>query len=454
MPFPASPAWTTARRSTPLLVSAVLLVAGCSSGAPAPGGDQLRAEPSGAASQESHAPGTHAPGTLAPGVVPAQSAEAEAGDAAVQLRSSLQQLLGAHVLLADEYVRATLRGQQDQATATRGEVDRNQQALVDAVTSLRGAPAGSAFAAAWKNHVDVLGQYATALQAKDTAGQAAARASYVEAERRLADSFSTLVGGTISRPALDAAATAHGNHLLGQADAFAAGDFDRAYTIQREAFAHMIAAADVLTRGVAASTQLPTAELGAPRRTLQSALSHLLAEHMGLMVQTTRAAHDDAPDFAAAGKALNANSTELGGAIATLYGQPASQQFLALWAQHIEGLILYASSPEDEAAQERARAAQTDYAPKLARFLAGAVSQRLPAIELAGALTLHDDQLLGQMDAYDQGDHVQAARVYQEGYVHMFELSQELATAIGNTVAAKLPQGGAATGAGGLTGRD
>ena len=447
MPFSAARTSTTTRRCAPLLLIGLLLTAGCSSGERAGSGDRL-----GAQSSPSGAHDSHATTAGAPQVLPAQ--QAAGTDQAVQLRSTLQQLLGAHVLLANDFARATVRGQDDQAAAAKGEMDRNQQALVDAVTSLGGAPAGQAFQAAWKNHVDILGQYATALQAQDTAAQAAARASYADAERRLADSFSTIVGGTVPRPALTAAAITHGNHLLDQADAFARGDFERAYTIQREAFGHMIGAADVLARGVATAKQLPTAELDAPRRTLQTALSRLLSEHMGLMVQTTRAAHDDAPDFAAAGRALNANTTELGGAIATLYGQPASQQFLALWAQHIEGLILYATSPDDEAAQERARAAQIDYAPKLARFLATAVSQRLPAIELAGALTLHDDQLLGQMDAYDEGDHVAAQRVYQEGYVHMFELSQELATAIGNTVAAKLPQGGAATGGGGLTGRE
>lgn len=435
----------TCRRGAPLLLAGLLLTAGCSSGTPAPQADRLRAALPGPSHGTSHT------ATTAPfGVVPAQ--QAAPADQAVELRSTLQELLGAHVLLADELVRATVRGQADQAAAAKGEVDRNQQALVDAVTALAGAPAGQAFAAAWKNHVDVLGAYATALQAKDTAGAQAARASYADAEARLADAFATLVGGTVPKPALTAAATTHGEHLLDQADAFAGGRFDEAYAIQREAFAHMIAAADVLARGVATSKQLPTAQLDVPRRTLQTAFSQLLAEHMGLMVQTMRAAHDAAPDYPAAGRALNANTTDLGGAIGTLYGPDASRQFLALWAQHIEGLVLYATSPDDEAAQERARAAQVDYAPKLARFLATATSQRLPSIELAAALTVHDDQLLGQADAYDAGDHVQAQRVSQQGYVHMFALSQRLAEAIGDAVAAKLPQGGPATGGGGLAG--
>ena len=435
----------TCRRGAPLLLAGLLLTAGCTSGTPAGEPERLRAAPPAAP----HGTG-HAPTTTQPGAVPVQ--QAAPADPAALLRGTLQQLLGAHVLLADELVRATVRGQADQAAAAQGEVDRNSQALVEAVTSLAGAPAGQGFAAAWANHVAVLLAYATALGAEDVAGAQAARASYADAEARLADAFAALVGGTVPKAALTAAATTHGEHLLDQADAFAGGRLDEAYAIQREAFAHMIAAADVLARGVATSKRLPTAQLDVPRRTLQTAFSQLLAEHMGLMVQTMRAAHDDAPDFAAAGRSLNANTTDLGAAIGTLYGPDASRQFLALWAQHIEGLVLYATSPDDEAAQERARAAQVDYAPELARFLATATSQRLPSIELAAALTVHDDQLLGQADAHDAGDHVQAQRVSQEGYVHMFALSQRLAEAIGDAVAAKLPQGGPATGGGGLAG--
>ena len=178
-------------------------------------------------------------------------------------------------------------------------------------------------------------------------------------------------------------------------------------------------------------------------------MSSLLAQHMGLMVQAMRAAHDRAPDFEAAGRAVNLNTTELAGAIRTLYGEDASPQFLDIWARHVEALIAYASA-DDEAEREERREAGTDYAPQLARFLATATEQRLPAIDLAALLTEHDDHLRDSLDAYAAGDFDESQALAEQGYAHMFELSQGLATAVGDAVAAKLPQGGPATGGGGL----
>ena len=363
----------------------------------------------------------------------------------------MERLLGAHVLLADEFARTTLAGNAEQSTAVGGSIERNQTELVDLVTAQGGAAAGQEFQSAWQNHVDVLATYATALRSQDTAAQATAREQYVAAEQQLARSFSTVVGGTVPLPALTQAATMHGEHLLDQADAYATGGYDTAFSIQREAFGHMVVAADVLARGVAEAKGLPTAELDAPRRTLQTAMSSLLAQHMGLMVQAMRAAHDRSPDFPAAGRAVNLNTTELAGAIRTLYGEDASRQFLDVWAGHVEALIAYASA-DDEAEREQRREAGTDYAPQLARFLATATEQRLPAIELAATLTEHDDHLRDSLDAYAEQDYDQSQALAERGYAHMFELSQALASAVGDAVAAKLPQGGPATGGGGLAG--
>ena len=418
-----SRATTRAARCTAGVVAAGLLVAGCGAGTTSPG--------------SVHA--AHA----------ARTAQQPAPADAVQLRSTMERLFGAHVLLADEFVRTTVAGKAEQSAALGKSVARNQAELVQLVTAQGGAAAGQEFSAAWKNHVDVLAAYATALQSGDTAASAAARQQYTAAEEQLARSFSTVTGGTVPLPALTQAATMHGEHLLDQADAFATEGYDTAYSVQREAFGHMVMAADVLTRGVADAKGLPTAELDAPRRTLQSAMSGLLAQHMGLMVQAMRAAHDRSPDFAAAGRAVNLNSSELGGAIGTLYGEQASRQFLDIWARHVEALISYASA-EDEAERERRRQAGTDYAPQLARFLATATEQRLPAIELAASLTEHDTQLRDSVDAYAAGDLDESQALAEQGYAHMFALSQGLATAVGDAVAAKLPQGGPATGGGGL----
>jgi hypothetical protein len=388
----------------------------------------------------------------APAAAAAPAAQA-ADDPVVALRSDLQRLLGEHVLLADEVVRGMLLGKDDLVTASSASVGRNTDEIVELIGSLAGPATGEQFRTAWDRHVEVLGQYATALEAQDAAGQQAARSAYVTAEQELATAFSAATGGKVPQADLTAAATAHGEHLLGQADAFAAKDYAKAYTLQREAFAHMIVVGDVLARGVAAARGLPTTELDTPRRDLNSALNRLLAEHMGLMVQALRSAHDKSPDFPAAGEALNGNTADLGAAIGTLFGPEASQQFLALWASHIEGLIQVAGT-DDPAEQAEGRQAQIEYAPQLARFLAGATEGRLPAIDLAAALTIHDDHLLDMADAYAEEDYAESQEQADAGYAHMIQLASTLAVAIGDTMAAQLPQGGAATGGGGTADRD
>ena len=452
------------RPGVPLLVAGLVLTSACGS---ASGGAASATGLAAAEAPVQHADGhgqhdlralaatattPAAPAPAAP--APAAAAPAVADDPVVAARSQLERLLGEHVLAADEVVRGRLLGREELVEAASGTVGRNTDELVDLVTSLGGAPTGQQFRTAWEGHVQVLDQYATALQQQDQAAQQAARTAYTAAEQELATALSAVVGGKVPQADLTAAATAHGEHLLGFADAYAAEDFPRAYSLQREAFTHMIATADVLARGVAAAKGLPTTELDTPRRDLHSAFSRLLAEHMGLMVQMLRAAHDDAADFPAAGDALNANTADIGAAIGTLFGPEASKQFLALWAQHIEGLVLVARNAEDPAAQEPGREAQTAYAPALARFLAGATQERVPAIDLAAALTVHDDHLLAMTDAYAAEDYEQSQEQAEAGYDHMIDFGQTLAIAIGETKAAQLPQGGAATGGGATADRD
>ena len=205
-------------------------------------------------------------------------------DPVVALRGDLQRLLGAHVLLANEVVRGMLLEQDDLVTASSGSVGRNTDELVALISSLTGRATGEQLRTAWDRHVEVLGQYATALQEQDDAAQQAARSAYGTAKQELAQALSAVVGGKVPQADLTAAATPHGEHLLGQADAYTAKDYARAYALQREAFQHMTVVSDVLARGVAAAQGLPTTELDTPRQDVNSALKAVLAKHMGLMV--------------------------------------------------------------------------------------------------------------------------------------------------------------------------
>jgi hypothetical protein len=213
--------------------------------------------------------------------------------------------------------------------------------------------------------------------------------------------------------------------------------------------------ADILARAIARSQGMPTTELDSPQRRLQAALDRLFALHMGLAVEAMRAAADDTPDFPAVGATLNDNSRALGQAVGVLYGQQAQAEFLQLWAQHVDALMAFATATRrhDRAGQDAARASLDRFAASMARFLATATHGRLPAVQLTGALTEHDSDLTTQLTAYAAGNFAAAEQTATTGYDHMFMLSETLATAIGSTVAARLPRGGAQTGGGGTAPR-
>lgn len=390
----------------------------------------------------------------APAAAP-QAVAAKAPTTAVELRSDLEMLLGEHARLTVVLMRDRIGGTGPRTTATVAAVGRNADELSAAIGALYGASAGSSFGELWAAHVRQLEDYAAGLADSDAAARQQAKARLIVTEGDIGRLLSSAVGGRLPASAVAAAVKMHVDGLLQEADAYAAHDYSRAYALGRDAFGHMIGVADTLAGPMALSKGIAVTGLESPQRTLQSALSRLLAEHMGLMVEAMRAAEDSAPEFASAAQSLNANSQDLAAAIGALYGQAAARQFLQLWAGHVENLIAYARAARqhDAAGQATATQALGTYAERLAGFLAAATSGRLPATQLSGAITMHDSDLVQQADAYVAANFDQAQELASSGYRHMFDLAQSLALAIGNTVAARLPRGGVQTGGGGTAAR-
>ena len=418
-----------ARRRAALLTVAAAALVGCGSGE-----------------------ATTASGTQTPAPSPGNSANGSRPADAVALRSGLEMLLGEHVRLTAALVRDRIDGATERATATAAAVRSNTDELAGAVSALLGDDAGARFDQLWSAHVDRLQDYAAALAEDDSSAEDQARERLRTTEGDLGRLLSDASGGRMTPQDAEASVRMHVDMLMAQGDAVAAGDHAGAYRTGRESFADMLATAGALARALAPAAGLPAGDLDAPRRTLQSGLSRLLAEHMGLMSETMRAAYDGSAELGAAGDALNGNSSDLAGAVGALYGPEAAASFLQLWAGHIEGLVAYARAQREDAETPPQQAQQVlgDYAGRLASFLATATSQRLPAVQLTASLTEHDGALTRSLDAYVADDFARSQTVATEGYRHMFGLSQALADAIGDEVAARLPRGGVQTGAGGL----
>ncbi|GAA0805023.1 hypothetical protein [Spirilliplanes yamanashiensis] len=421
--------------------------------------------PTGSAPAPAHRPAARAPtapagpadhaGHAAPAGGPAGGPALPAGRAgakpAAEQALRLQALLGQHSTLATGFMRGRLRGDDDFVQAADAALGRNTQAMTALVGDMFGAAAGQQFEPLWRDHVVALFGYAGAVAEQDDAARDAARKNLTDFELRLGTFFAGASGGRLSPADARTAVLQHVDHLLEQADAYAEQDFARADRTYREAYRHTYDMG-----GVLAGALLPPADaatLREPIWQLRAQLGKLLAEHVFLVVDVTRAAATDAPDFTAAAELVDDNTRALATAMDSLFGADAAGRFQTLWASHVDQLVAYAAAGEDRAKRDLARANLRAFEGRLASFLEGATERRLTTAGLTQALVAHDDMLLRHADAFAERDYSTAHTVAYETYDHMSEVARQLADAFGATVAAGLPVGGAQTGHGGMAGR-
>jgi len=380
----------------------------------------------------------------------ARTAAVDALPAAAEASLRLQSLLGQHTVLAADMMRSRLRGGPDLAQAANAALGKNTDAMSGLIGSLFGADAKTAFAAYWAAHVTALFNYARALADHDDALRAQAQTTIAKFESDLAGFFAAASQGRLPRDAAEAAVRMHIEHLEGQADAYAAGDYSKADRIYRQGYAHAFALGKVL-----ASTLLPPAAataLNAPIWRLRSELDRLLGEHVVVVIAAMRAGATNSPDFTAAAQTVNGNTRDLAGAMDTLFGPAPATRFQSLWANHVDALIGYSAAvvKNDDAGRASARTKLTAFEGQFAAFLGAATKNRMAAGALANAFRMHDDMLVREADAFAGKDYRQAHDLAYSTYQDMFTLASQLANAFGATVASRLPVGAVQTGRGGM----
>ncbi len=150
-----------------------------------------------------------------------------------------------------------------------------------------------------------------------------------------------------------------------------------------------------------------------PAADLRLTLDRLLGEHAMLAMFATQKGLKGEKDFAATGAALDQNSVELADAIGSVYGDEARAEFLdgpSKWRDHIKFFVNYttALAKKDKAGQDKAVSDLTGYIESFSAFLATATG--LPKPAMRESITMHVNQLKGQIDAYAAGDYTQAYR--------------------------------------------
>jgi hypothetical protein len=363
------------------------------------------------------------------------------GSPAAQLRVDLDRLLAEHAFLTIEQMRSGLIGGAD-FEALAAAVEGNSTEVADAIGSIYGASAIEPFGEIWRSHIGYLVDYSVALGADNKAAQQAALSGLATYRVNLKNFLGDANPG-VDLAGISEALDMHTAQLLEFIDAAHAGDHEKAYKLEREAYPHMFEVGDALARVIA--NKFPERFTGvrvaySAAGSLRVTLDRLLAEHAFLAAEAMRSGISGAPDFDAAKAAINRNSAELEGVVAAAYGEEAAGAFRDLWDGHIAGYVDYidASRANDTAARTAAIGQVNLYASQLANFLAGA-NPYLDATALATLFQQHAGHLTGQVEAYVGADYETTYELVREGYRHMFAAGEALAVGIATQMPGKFP---------------
>jgi hypothetical protein len=437
-------------------LAAAVPLAGVAAVAARTSGEPATARPAAAAPGAGSSMGHHAGGAMAASVPVAAAAAVPAATQlnATDLALQLQKLYGQHAVLTAELMRSRVRSDPDLAQAANAAVGKNTQDLAAVIGTIAGPQAAKGFSTQWSAHVAALFNYARALATKDKPEQKRIRASLVAMESKVGRDLEAGTGGALSAKEMSAALVEHVEQLMDSADAYATGDYSRAYELQRHAHQHMFDLGRTVAAGFSTAAKRPTSGLDSPRWQLESSLAEVLSEHEVLATEAMRARVTDAADFAAVAAALDANTKDLAGTIGAIFGDRAGAGFQSLWADHLDAFLDFTDAvrTRDDARKARAKRTLDSFQAQFSAFLGDTTHGRLPADKLAAAFAEHDQMLLDQVDAYAAKKYPQAHALAYDAYQQVFGMSGRFAGAIADVAGSRLPRGGAQTGGGGTAG--
>jgi DNA-binding transcriptional regulator YdaS (Cro superfamily) len=329
-------------------------------------------------------------------------------DAAL-LNQTLTNLLDSHVYLAGVALeQAVVNGPDSaEAKASAGALDENSQALAGAIESIYGADAGSQFLDLWRKHI---GFFVDFTLAKAGGDEKAANQAVKDLDGYRQD-FGALIEsateGALTKKQVADALIPHVEHLATAASLLVAGD-TKVFAELNKAAEHNTVLGDALSTGIAAQQKLegdPTSDAAK----LQQGLTSLLDSHVylaGVALEQAVVNGTDSAQAKASAAALDENSKALAGAIESLYGADAGDQFLDLWRKHIGFFVDYtlAQAGGDKAAATKALKDLDGYRQDFGALIESATEGGLSKAQVAEALVGHVESLAAAIDSLIAGD--------------------------------------------------
>lgn len=375
---------------------------------------------------------THGHRAMAQPAMVAGTNGATSATRAAELRATLNQLLGEHVLLAASATGGALGGRDAQFKAAAAALDRNSVDLAGAIGAVYGDGARDAFLPLWRKHIGFVVDYTVGAATKDKAKQDKAVADLVQYTEDFG-AFLASANPNLPKEAVAGLVRTHVLTLKDVIDAQATGDAGKAFTATRTAYAHMGMIADPLAGAIV--RQFPDRFPGSSTSAaagLRTALAMAFQEHTYLAARATGAALGgrDA-EVKAAAAALDANGVDIARVIGSAYGQGAQDTFLPLWRRHIGFVVDYTVglATRDQAKQEKAVNDLVGYSQDFGAFLASA-NPNLPKDVVAGLVKDHILTLKPVIDAQAAGDQPRVYALLRSATGHMRMIADLLAEAI------------------------
>lgn len=370
-----------------------------------------------------------AAGYLANGIVQQSPSKFDNGStttAAVNLQSSLDQLLGEHAMILELAMQALYSGNQSQYNAYMSAMTANTTALTQAITSVYGTAAGQKFESLWNEHKYFF-TYVNDVKAGNTAGAAAAQTELTNYKNEFAE-FMASANPNFSESTLSTVLQEHIDQITTAFQDYVAGNYQGSEQELATDYSLMYTAGAYLSKGIVAQfpSKFNNTSTNTPAGNLRISLDQLLGQHALILELRMQALYSGNTNLYNAYTAImNQNTASLTQAITSLYGTAGGQKFESLWDEH----MYFFTYVQDMMAANSAQATLTKYKNEFAQFMASA-NPDLSEATLSSVLQEHINQITTAFNDYTAGNYTAADSEMVDAYNLMYTAGDYLATGI------------------------
>lgn len=337
---------------------------------------------------------------------PVAADPASADEAASTLRATLTSLLQEHVYLVGGALETALdRGADDPATeGALAALDENTVALGQVIASIPGVDDPDEFVQLWRDHIGYFADYAVGRAEEDDDAVEQALADLEAYQEETADLLEALTDGELLADEVFGELETHVTMITDTVDALVEEDVE-AFTMLRDAAAHMDAVAAAIADGVvAAHSEAITGSTASVPAETRASLTSALQEQAYLVVvaaeQLVEAGSGDDPAVQAAVTLAEGSGEDLANALGSATGTNARQSFLDVWRPHLDTVLAYAEA----AATSGDTAAVRGQLDATSAAVATTLGEIVGGVDLRAGIAQHVQTVTTAIDALAAGD--------------------------------------------------